>query len=374
MKLRLLRLFCILALFAEVGLAQTTVTGTVTDSDSIHWISSPVSYSLYNPFPNTPPKINGVLMTPSQLNVVGTTDASGAFSLSVTPNASITPTKTQWIIKLCPPINSQCQILPAETVAGSSQSDTAFIVAHIKAPRISINTFNVRAYGDVEIQPTPNQGATYFNVTTAQTRVWNGTAWANIGGTPTASNPTLLFESTITASTEIDVINRNALGQSGAIFQADYDQYQCFTTNWWPSAASAYHVIQFSTNGGSTWDTAADAGWSQVWAQTGTVVSPATQAAVTAGIPLFVSADLTTGPNTTGAPPLSMSFTIYNPLNTTPLIAITDQGTTSASNANNYSFSGGGYINAAGPHNAFRVLQVRGGTTQGTLRCYGWPK
>src|ERR1700679_3349340 len=173
------RLFTVIillgALFA-VKASATTVTGTVTDSDSIAWANGSITFKLVgNGGQNY--YCSGTLMTPSQTTVIASLDSSGTFSTTLCPNASITPVNTQWSITVSSATTAPTQTLAATTISGSSQSLTSYIGSLIKAIRIPI-AFGTTAYADVEIVSPPT-GGTYFNLTSGVNRVWNGTSWSS---------------------------------------------------------------------------------------------------------------------------------------------------------------------------------------------------
>lgn len=66
---------------------------------------------------------------------------------------------------------------------------------------------------------------------------------------------TLLASHTAVSSASLDFTARNASGQSGAIFQADFDTYIATWNGILPSAAGANFLMQFSADGGSSWVT-----------------------------------------------------------------------------------------------------------------------
>ena len=80
----------------------TSVTATITDSDSQTWNNGHWSATLYNPFPANPPSIGGVPLTASQLNLSGSMSSSGVLTATMADNTQIAPTGTQWQITICP--------------------------------------------------------------------------------------------------------------------------------------------------------------------------------------------------------------------------------------------------------------------------------
>lgn len=164
---------------SSFALAQnTTVTGTVTDSDNIAWANGTITFNLLGS--GGPYFCSGTLMTPSQTSVTLNLNNTGAFSGSVCDNATITPVSSQWQMVIDPQGSAPAQTLLPTVITGASQNLTSYIGSNIKAIRIPIGV-NTSVYADIEIV-NPPIGGSYFNVTTYQTRTWNGIAWVNNSG------------------------------------------------------------------------------------------------------------------------------------------------------------------------------------------------
>lgn len=190
------------------------------------------------------------------------------------------------------------------------------------------------------------------------------------GGTSTTSGSTLLFTGTVTAAAALNVVTRNATGQSGAIFQSDYKSYQCNIPSFYNVAdPGGAPLLQFSTNGGSTWDTAASYGWAQNWMLSNGTTGDVRQGAVSIGIPLFSDTVFANGPALTGLP-MSLQFYIYNPLAAQPVGV---KGNGIAAHGGTWIFTMGGYENTTVARNAFRIVPQQGATFTFTtsLSCYG---
>ena len=82
----------------------------------------------------------------------------------------------------------------------------------------------------------------------------------------------LLEEHTASSSAELDFTARNVTGQSGATFQSDYDEYEIHWIGVIPATNATSINIQFSVNGGSTYDTTSiyDSGGIYVYGTGGT--------------------------------------------------------------------------------------------------------
>lgn len=167
----------------------TTVSGTVTDPDSIAWANGTITFALYNPSPGKTPTHAGVPLTAQQLNPVFNLDNTGSFSGSVFDNTQVSPVGTQWNITICPAASSPCQNLVRMSITGASLNLTSTIGSQITALRLPAS-YTARAYATVEISPIPPSGATFFNLTAGVVEYWNGSIWQPFGsGGGGTSNP-----------------------------------------------------------------------------------------------------------------------------------------------------------------------------------------
>lgn len=164
---------------ASLALAQTTVTGTVTDPDSLNWFGGSATFHLYNNAGGIP-SVNGVPLTPAQLNPSFVMNSGGTFSGVVSSNAQISPVGTQWDLTLCPAASAPCQQMQRLTITGSTMNITSTITGQLLALRFPAG-YTARAYGPVEISPAPQTGATYFDLTLKFPLYWTGTAWVGFG-------------------------------------------------------------------------------------------------------------------------------------------------------------------------------------------------
>lgn len=159
---------------------QTTVTGTIVDSDSITWLNGTWSATLYNPYPGTTP-IYTDTKQPVTTTLVGILDGSGAFSTSIPNNNAISPANTQWLLQFCPSAVYHCSTLNRLTISGSSQDVSSLATAQISPPRFAASGANVFGYSTVEINVPPVPGAFFWNTTSNQQYCWNGTTWLTSG-------------------------------------------------------------------------------------------------------------------------------------------------------------------------------------------------
>lgn len=156
----------------------TTVSATVTDSDSTAWASGTWSAVLIVPPGAGQPSINGQPFTQS---FSGTLNGSGAFSQSMADNTTVNPAGTKWRFTICPApyISSPCGVVTL-TISGASQSISTQIDAVIAAPRLTGIVFP-EAYNDTEVSTTGLPSDSYLRQTDAILRYWNGSTWASIG-------------------------------------------------------------------------------------------------------------------------------------------------------------------------------------------------
>lgn len=154
---------------------STTVTATITDSDGQTWNNGTVTAT----FVPTPQGYNwpgGVI--PNQ--VKGTMNGSGAFSISLPDNSTITPTGSAWRFSICPNASAPC-VSTQIPVSGSSQNLSTQLSAIAQGPRFPSSP-SAYGYIDGEVSPTPLPGGTYFNVTSGLQRLWTGSSWVVNGG------------------------------------------------------------------------------------------------------------------------------------------------------------------------------------------------
>ena len=113
---------------ARAACAYTTVTGTITDPNG-------VPYSFANISADLQPAAGGPICSgdPFSGHIPGQADANGTFSMSIPPNASITPSSTHWqfTVSISPGVaypfgkGPQSFVVSNVTISGASQSLTS---------------------------------------------------------------------------------------------------------------------------------------------------------------------------------------------------------------------------------------------------------
>lgn len=141
----------------------TVVTATVTDTDSQTWNNGTFAITLVNPRPDIQPSVNGVPLTPNQLQQKGWLSGGGVLNVTLVDNTTISPVGTQWGFSICPNASASCGS-GNQAVAGTTQDLSSYIDSFIKAPRFGA-FLGAYGYADIEITIVPNNGAMYYNVT-----------------------------------------------------------------------------------------------------------------------------------------------------------------------------------------------------------------
>lgn len=266
-------------------------------------------------------------------------DSGSANAYAVTPPYTYTRTKYAHIVFKAANANT----------GASTLNDGGGAVAIKKGGSSALATGDISAGQIVDC---------YFDGTNWQMVSWSGASGSGSSG----GSLVLLGTYNASSSTEIDAVTRNASGQSGAIFQTDYDQYKIeimgltFSTGIIPE-------IQFSTNGGTSYDTGANYAWTEFVHYTTTGTSASNSASA---IQLKDTAD---GLATDGS--FNVSGTLSN-VNSTSLYK------TWHSDSDELHASVGIVArNVAGVYksltavNAFRLLASAGNFPVGSVRVYG---
>lgn len=180
-------MYKVLSLISLLGLSlvshATTVTATITDTDGQTWNNGAFSVTLVNPRPDITPSVNGVPLTPNQLQVKGFLNGSGVLSVILVDNTTISPVGTSWAFSICPDASAPCGS-GNQAVAGVTQDLSSYLSSIIKAPRFGA-FLGAYGYSDQEITIVPNNGAMYFNVTQGIrvcSLLLGVCTWSNVGG------------------------------------------------------------------------------------------------------------------------------------------------------------------------------------------------
>ena len=202
--------------------------------------------------------------------------------------------------------------------------------------------------------------------------VANGNGSGGTGGSSTGW--VLLEEHTASSSGEIDFTGRNVTGQSGATFQSDFDDYILRVVTMQVGTAAATPLLQFSIDGGSTYDTGANYTWGNINVRIPTGSPSAQTLDSTTGISLFSDSSLV-GPPASANPGLSTSMDISNPLITGVGKSVQSLGVSQYNGATGiFGFNTWGYWNGTTGANAFRIIPTSGNLASGTFRLYGVSK
>jgi hypothetical protein len=170
------------------------------------------------------------------------------------------------------------------------------------------------------------------------------------------------------AVAELDIVTRNATGQSGAIFQSDFDDYEIRFQNIVPATNSVNLLIQCSTNGGSSYDTGSNYSTIGSYYYTGGtgVVGTASNSATAITVLDSISNNTSWG--------VCGEISLRSPLSTTLMKQFVD-GHASMLDAANGDFLAvtfsGVYKVSGSAVNATRFLFASGNIASGSVRVYG---
>lgn len=143
------------AIFAQ---NTTTLTGTVTDSDTQAWNYAIWTAQLFVPGGSMASfKTGGAVPT----SYTGTLTSTGVFSGVVANAAQTIPSNIQWVFTICSNTDAPCQTLPAISISGSTYNAGTYVSSQITAPRIQITNLTY-AYNTSELTG-PFYGAGYVN-------------------------------------------------------------------------------------------------------------------------------------------------------------------------------------------------------------------
>lgn len=157
-------------------------------------------------------------------------------------------------------------------------------------------------------------------------------------------------------------------------FSSSYDEYLIEVVSLIPGTNGAAPLLQFSTDGGSTYDTSAIYDWSMTNILLGAATTGTNNQANVNGIVIFGDS-ARVGLLSTGAPGLAANFRIFDPLSSSVNKIVYGQGMGHYSaNSSRYSYSFGGVYKSTTAVNAFRIIMTSGNIASGAVRCYGAQK
>jgi hypothetical protein len=140
-----------------------------------------LSFAPNNNFPDPNQyTINGASLNPSTLNQKGSLSNSGALAFSTYDSSLITPAGSGWNLTICPLASAKCGVFNFST-SGATNNISSSLTASIPSPRFNA-TAGAYGYADIEASLSLIPGGTYWNTATLKQRIWNGSSWADSGG------------------------------------------------------------------------------------------------------------------------------------------------------------------------------------------------
>ena len=170
----------------------------------------------------------------------------------------------------------------------------------------------------------------------------------------------LLEEHTASSSAELDFTSW---------FSSAYDDYTIEIINLVPATNSVSLLLQFSTNGGSTYDSAANYNYARYYSSSTTTDAGNSHSTTENGL-AFWDGDLSNSP----AGSVTVSCKLFGPGNTAvyKMATWTTYGVNAA--ANYYFQLFGGHWRNTAAANAFRIITSSGNIASGIVRIYGFNK
>ena len=175
----------------------------------------------------------------------------------------------------------------------------------------------------------------------------------------------LLASQAASSSSSLDFTTRNASGESGAIFQSDYDEYVVEFVSIIPAANGTNLLVRGSSNSGSSYDSAANYRYAYVFNGSGTSVASGAGSNVATGI--VWAGTFSNGSST----PSGGTMRIYNPLTTSLNKICLYDSCFLANDGNYYRIAGNGAWVTTSAWNAVRFLMSSGNIASGSIYIYG---
>lgn len=197
-------------------------------------------------------------------------------------------------------------------------------------------------------------------------QVLNGQGnWVTVGG-GTGTGLVLLAEYTASNQTDVQLLTRNAVGQSGNLFQSDFDDYLFKLINVNPVSPGGQSLfMEITADGGVTW------GLANQYYYGVSYLNNANSGGSFAGGPANSWTIFTAITNTLDG--VSGSINLYNPASSQPRKSMRSEGFGPQASFV-YLFSGmGTYIDTTAL-TGVRFLYNGLNTASGTIRCYGYSK
>lgn len=192
---------------------MTTVNVQVTDSSGQVWANGTVSAQLQTSF-------GQLLNVPA---VQSALSSNGSASLSLTPNISINPAGSQWLLTVCPAATAPCFSQPV-TISGSTQNVSVSpppIVLNLGTAQAATLPIHATAYNSSEIVGA-QIGSIYYDLTqqqlmvlTALPNTWQGVGssqYATVNVVTYGADPTGVRDSTTAIQNAINAVNASGGG------------------------------------------------------------------------------------------------------------------------------------------------------------------
>jgi hypothetical protein len=209
--------------------------------------------------------------------------------------------------------------------------------------------------------------------------------WEGVPGAATATSGTLGIvkpdNSTITISGgvisavgggggSVVLLEAHTASSSAALnftasFSSSYDEYIIKGVGLIPATNATNLIMEFSTDGGSTYDTGSNYSWAY------TYLSQGGSSSTVAGNPDSAIHLSNANSNSSGFS-VSFSMDVFNPLSTTLRCKLTfDLVQDNSGDSNTYRYTGLARYKVSTGVNAFRIRSSSGNITSGVVRCYG---